>query len=65
MWLTEDDFVNINGLAAGATVAELAEGAGYSEREMFRILKQLYAALGVENRTQAIIWATRHGILEV
>lgn len=31
---------------------------------MFRILKVLYAALGVENRTQAIIWATRHGLLE-
>ena len=42
----------------------MADMVGYSEREMFRVLNELYATLGVDNRTQAIIWATRHGILD-
>jgi len=32
---------------------------------MFRILRDLYARIGVRNRTDAIIWATRHGLLDI
>lgn len=63
-WLTENDIGRLRALAAGATVADLAEHAGYSEREMFRLLKTLYGALGVDGRTQAIVWAARHGLLD-
>jgi len=50
-------------LAAGSTVAELADAAGYSERAMFRILRQLYRDMGVENRMQAVLLARELGWL--
>lgn len=59
---TEGDWLRT--LAEGATVAALAEQIGYSERETFRILGDIYTRIGVSNRTEAIIWATRHGILD-
>jgi DNA-binding NarL/FixJ family response regulator len=54
----------LRALATGETVAGLAEGIGYSERETYRMLGDLYQRLGVTNRTEAIIWATRHGVLD-
>jgi len=50
-------------LAVGATVAQLAERSGYSERAMFRLLRELYARLGVRNRTEALMLAQRRGWL--
>jgi DNA-binding NarL/FixJ family response regulator len=54
----------LRALATGETVAGLAERIGYSERETYRMLGDLYQRLGVTNRTEAIIWATRHGVLD-
>ena len=54
----------LRALAAGATVHQLAERIGYSEREMYRLLRAVYDRLGVPNRTQALVWATRQGILD-
>lgn len=59
---TEADW--LRALAAGETVAALAERIGYSERETYRLLGALYQKIGVTNRTEAIIWATRHGALD-
>ena len=59
---TEADW--LRALAGGETVAALAERIGYSERETYRLLGALYQKIGVTNRTEAIIWATRHGVLE-
>ncbi|MGW4129845.1 DNA-binding response regulator [Amycolatopsis japonica] len=53
----------IRQLAQGLTVARLAEGAGYSERMMFRLLRDLYRHWGVANRTEAIIHARDNGWL--
>lgn len=50
-------------LAHGATVAQLAERVGYSERAMFRMLRELYVRIGVRNRTQAMIRAKELGWL--
>ncbi len=50
-------------LAGGATVCELAERVGYSEREMYRLLRNVYNRLGVGNRTQALVWAAQRGML--
>lgn len=50
-------------LANGATVARLAERSGYSERAMFRLLRDLYATLNVKNRTEALMLAQRRGWL--
>jgi DNA-binding NarL/FixJ family response regulator len=50
-------------LANGATVAQLAERSGYSERAMFRLLRELYGRLAVKNRTEALMVAQRRGWL--
>lgn len=63
-WVTEEEGEWLKALAEGETVAELARRIGYSERETFRTLHQLYLRVGVRNRTEAIIWATRHGVLD-
>ncbi|MDQ3641282.1 MAG: hypothetical protein M3450_07420 [Actinomycetota bacterium] len=51
-------------LARGATVARLAGEVGYSEREMFRILSNLYQRMGVVSRTEALVQAAQWGLLE-
>jgi DNA-binding NarL/FixJ family response regulator len=48
-------------LAQGFSVARLAERAGYSERMMFRLLRELYTKLGTTNRTEALIRARDRG----
>jgi DNA-binding NarL/FixJ family response regulator len=50
-------------LASGGTVAQLAARAGYSERAMFRLLRDLYARLQVRNRTEAMMLARERGWL--
>lgn len=62
--IDDTDRQRLRALAAGATVARLADEAGFSEREMFRMLGDLYRAIGVKSRTEAIIWASRHGVLD-
>lgn len=51
-------------LAEGATVRALARRAGYSERQMFRLLDRLYRRLGVHNRREALIQAARMNLLQ-
>lgn len=51
-------------LAAGGTVAGLARGCGYSEREMYRRLSDLYLRLGARTRTEALLHAERFGLLD-
>jgi DNA-binding NarL/FixJ family response regulator len=48
-------------LAAGVTVAQLAERVGYSERAMFRMLNDLYRRMKVANRLEALIHAHDRG----
>jgi DNA-binding NarL/FixJ family response regulator len=52
-------------LAAAArgwyTVAQVAATSGYSERMMFRLLRNLYARLGVESRMEAMLLTREHG----
>ena len=50
-------------MGKGRTVAQLARAVGYSEREMFRLLRQLYDRMGVRNRTEALLKAARCGLL--
>jgi DNA-binding NarL/FixJ family response regulator len=62
--MDEEEVEWLEALAAGGTVVGLAEDYGYSERAMFRRLRDLYARLGASNRAEALIAATRLGILE-
>jgi DNA-binding CsgD family transcriptional regulator len=50
-------------MANGQTVGELARAVGYSEREMFRLLRSLYERMGVRNRTEALLKAAQSGLL--
>jgi DNA-binding NarL/FixJ family response regulator len=50
-------------LADGLTVGQLAALAGYSERMMFRLLRDLYDRLKVKNRTDALMLARERGWL--
>lgn len=62
-WLTPEESGWLRTMADGKTVAELASEYGYSERALFRLLRRLYTRIGVRNRTEALIWASRSGLL--
>lgn len=51
-------------LASGMTIQELARQVGFSERETYRRLRQIYSAMGVRGRTEALILASASGLLE-
>jgi DNA-binding NarL/FixJ family response regulator len=53
----------LRSLAGGTTVNRLAAEVGYSERMMFRLLRDLYARLGASGRTDALIIAQARGWL--
>lgn len=50
-------------LARGVRVTQLAQRTGYSEREMHRLLQRLYGRLGATSRSEALVTATRLGLL--
>jgi DNA-binding NarL/FixJ family response regulator len=50
-------------LSRGVTVGRIAADAGYSERMMFRLLRDLYTRLGAHGRTEALIMAQANGWL--
>jgi DNA-binding NarL/FixJ family response regulator len=50
-------------MAKGSTVGEVAQAVGYSEREMFRLLRHVYDRMGVQNRTEALLKAAQCGLL--
>ena len=62
--LTEVEQGWLRRLAAGGTVAGLARGCGYSEREMYRRLSNVYLRLGARTRTEALLLAERLGLLD-
>jgi DNA-binding NarL/FixJ family response regulator len=54
----------LRALAAGSTVADLASAHAYSEREMYRLLADVYDRLGVGGRIPALMLAARYGLLD-
>lgn len=62
-WLSDEEVGWLRAMAAGATVLELADDVGYSERAMFRRLKEMYKRIDVDNRTEALLWASQRGVL--
>jgi DNA-binding NarL/FixJ family response regulator len=56
-----DRVVWLRHLAAGGTVAELADRSGYSERAMYRLLRALYRDMGVRTRIEAVLRAQEAG----
>ncbi len=62
--LSEADIGCLHSLARGEKVADLASRSGYSEREMYRRLRRLYARMGVSGRTEALLLAARWGVID-
>jgi DNA-binding NarL/FixJ family response regulator len=50
-------------LAAGSTVQALARRTGFSEREMYRRLREVYRTMGCSSRTEALLRASGSGLL--
>jgi DNA-binding NarL/FixJ family response regulator len=63
--LSTEKLVWLRALAAGRTVAQLAEQVGYSERAMFRLLRSLYREMGVHGRVEALMVAQANGWLRL
>jgi DNA-binding NarL/FixJ family response regulator len=53
----------LRALSQGTTVAQLAENVGYSERAMYRLLREMYRRMHAGNRTEAVLKASRAGWL--
>lgn len=53
----------LRGLSRGMTVGRLAADAGYSERMMFRLLRDLYTRIGAHGRADALVRAQAKGWL--
>jgi DNA-binding NarL/FixJ family response regulator len=63
--LSAEKLAWLRALAAGSTVAQLADQVGYSEREMFRLLRSLYRDMGVRGRVEALMRAQEQGWLQL
>jgi DNA-binding NarL/FixJ family response regulator len=63
-WVTPQEVEWLRLLATGITIQELAGKAGYSERAFYRVLHGLYGRMRIANRTEAILLASRWGLLE-
>ena len=63
-WITHEELEWLRILADGSTVHDLAQRVGYSERALYRLLHALYGRMGVSNRTEAILQASRRGLLD-
>ncbi|MET8526773.1 DNA-binding response regulator [Micromonospora sp. NPDC005172] len=53
----------LRSLSRGVTVGQLALEAGYSERMMFRLLRNLYTRIGAVGRADALVTAQAKGWL--
>ncbi|HEX2049523.1 MAG TPA: response regulator transcription factor [Actinomycetota bacterium] len=61
--LRDEEIDWLRAMAGGLTIEQLADEAGYSRRTMFRILRDLYRRMGATSRTEALLQATRWGLL--
>ncbi|WP_424641605.1 hypothetical protein [Embleya sp. AB8] len=50
-------------LASGRTVADIAKSRDYSERQMYRLVRDLYHRVGARNRSEAIATTAKWGLL--
>jgi DNA-binding NarL/FixJ family response regulator len=61
--LTPREIEWLRALSQGRTVAQLADNVGYSERAMYRLLRDMYRRMHAANRTEAVLKASRAGWL--
>lgn len=61
--LSERDVALLRAVAAGSTVADIAAESAYSIRSTYRHLARLYRRLGASSRTEALLAASRLGLI--
>jgi DNA-binding NarL/FixJ family response regulator len=59
--VSKRDIEWLRALSQGTTVSQLAETMGYSERAMYRLLRDLYQRMDVKTRTEAVLKASQSG----
>jgi DNA-binding CsgD family transcriptional regulator len=59
--MSKRDVEWLRALSQGITVSQLAETMGYSERAMYRLLRDLYQRMDVKTRTEAVLKASQSG----
>jgi DNA-binding NarL/FixJ family response regulator len=59
--ISKRDIEWLRALSQGITVSQLAESMGYSERAMYRLLRDLYQRMDVKTRTEAVLKASQSG----
>jgi len=62
--ISESEARWLRAMAEGMTIASMAKAARYSERQMHRLIANLYKRTGAANRQQALVVAARWGILD-
>ena len=50
--------------SSGAKTTDLAQELGVAEQTIKFHLTNIYRKLGVENRTEAAVWAREHGLVD-
>lgn len=62
--LERHDLELLRYLASGISVTEIARQTSYSRRHVHRELERLYRKLGVGNRSEAVVWSIRRGLID-
>jgi DNA-binding NarL/FixJ family response regulator len=63
-WITDEEAEWLRRLKTGMTVSRLSAEVGYSERQLYRRLHDLYGRMQVNSRGEAISKASRLGLLD-
>lgn len=62
--LSADEVQYLHNLVDGQKVSQIAEQAGRSERDMYRVLASIWAKLGGRDRTEGLVLAAQGGLLD-
>jgi DNA-binding NarL/FixJ family response regulator len=62
--LSDEETEWLRKLAHGTTVSQLADESFRSERDMYRVLRRLYARIGLASRAEAIVAAACWGFVD-
>jgi DNA-binding NarL/FixJ family response regulator len=64
VWLTARQQAVLRRAAGGQSNEEIAEGLSMTVEAVRQHMKQVFRKIGCEDRTQAALWAIRHGLVE-
>lgn len=62
--LSDEELSILRSLAAGRRMVEIAEDHGFSERSLYRLLRDIWETLGATSRMEGLAIAIREGLLD-